>query len=100
MTRKEQLERQLAAVVDRLAELNAQPVEPQPIGGETPVIRWDMRFTGCDITYSYTAIVSGKRWYLSGNRNPGPMTWDELMDWIQGRVVGSIWRVTSYEELT
>lgn len=97
----ERYEARVAQAREQLAQVQSRPAEPDY--AEEPVIRWDMRFCSHGTVYSYVALrcAADGLWYTTGPRSPKGYTWDQLMSWIESnQVVGRIWIVSDYEELS
>lgn len=79
------LRRQLNAIADEIAKLEARPEEPD-IG---VVIRFTMQFNGRGVEYDYAAIRAGDGyWYTTGPRSPKGYSWTQLLDWMEGNTFG------------
>jgi len=93
-----QIERAEATLRDLRAELSKidRPAEPTDLTDSLGrlVITFNFRFNGMDRIYTFAAVRTNGRWYLTGHARvrPDGMTWDELMGWVDstGEIVGGI----------
>jgi hypothetical protein len=100
VSKREELEKSIAALRQRLDELHAaheryanRPPEPtlyiQAEDGLSvpPIIFFQKRFSDNDWpnarVYDYAFIAANGKWYGTGPKAPKAYTWDELMDWLQ-----------------
>lgn len=100
MSRREQIEKEIAALQRELESLNHRPAEPDD---EPAVIFFEKTF-GKSQKYTYTAVRAGERWWITGTRpgrNPNPKTWEQLLDFAeQGeKHPVEIWRAAQLERL-
>jgi hypothetical protein len=65
------------------------------------VIQYDIKFQNWDDAkvYTYAAVKAAGRWYTTGTRAGRGYTWDELLDWIEPKLVGEIFYVTEETQL-
>lgn len=98
-TRERAIARQQALVdaqVDRLVRLQNLPDEPTTDDPEGALVIWFQRAFG-GVVYTYAGVKARTRWYLTGARNPGAMTWDQFMDWLGDDLRGDIWVARAWD---
>jgi|SRR5688572_158872 len=84
-----QLAGQLARRTEQLEHLNRFPVEDPFQNGDT--IQFEKSFPNSPSTYySYAAHRAVDRWFVTGDRSPNNITWDELVSWM-GLGVNTVW---------
>lgn len=83
MTSRERLLRKIAELQAEIEAMPERPAEPKVNGA---VIRFKMDFgrPGSGV-YTYVAIRSNGRWFVSGRNAPQGVKWSELWEWIEDR---------------
>ena len=78
MNRSEVIKKRLAELEMELAEVSR--LEGSGIDKDGTVVRFDRKYIGRDITYTYVAIRCAGKWYLSGRYEDRALTDQQLMD--------------------
>ncbi len=94
--RKEQILASIQVLTQELQRMENRPPEPD----EANVILFELRFTPRGTRYMYAGVRVGDHWYITGSSQAGrERTWEELMDFVEGKLIGKIMHATSWEEL-
>jgi hypothetical protein len=85
-----------------LARLEARPAEPFADVAVTIVVLFRFRYDGRGKIYTFAAVRTDTKWYVTGNGAPGRgITWSALWEWIegQGKLVGPMQIASNWDEL-
>ena len=72
---------------------DSRPKTKYPVG---TVITWQVRFGGKGPLYHYAAVWTGKKWYPTG-QNLGPMTVEQMGEYLAGNEVVAVQLATEFE---
>ena len=72
---------------------NIRPKTKCPVG---TVITWQVRFGGKGPLYHYAAVWTGKKWYITC-QNLGPMTVEQMGEYLAGNEVVAVQLATEFE---
>ncbi len=84
--RRAEILRTMATLADELEKMNNRAPEPP----EGSVARFDVRFNGGSQVYRYVALRVKNRWYTTSQVGRCVFTWNELLDWLEDKLVGKM----------
>ena len=82
--------------VHSLAEKIRKDIRPETTYPVGTVITWQVRFGGKGPLHHYAAVWTGKKWYITG-QNLGPMTVEQMGEYLAGNGVVAVQLATEFE---